>query len=272
MQKGVFGVTHLFLERKIMILFTDLDNTIIYSYRRNIKSAKRCVEVYKEREFSFISDSTFEMLKILQEKALIIPVTTRTQEQYERINLGVGKFEYALVCNGGVLLVDGEKDENWYNESLNLVKKSCADIQKAFDFLEKDERRYFELRYVENLFLFTKCEYAQSVVNDLKNIINSELADIFGINDKIYVIPKELSKGRAVKRLKKRVGEDYVVAAGDSEFDISLVNEADKGIVPEGFKRVYGINNDNIAQMSGKGVFSDELLSACLKIAENRKR
>lgn len=254
-----------------MILFnTDLDNTLIYSYKNDIGNDKRNVEIYQGREISFISDTAFELLKILKEKVLIIPTTTRTEQQYKRINLGVGEFRYALVCNGGVLLVDGEKDKTWYNESIELVKESREDIRKAFDFLEKDKRRYFELRYIENLFLFTKCIHPETVINDLKKVISFNSADIFNNNDKVYVVPKALSKGNAVKRIKKRIHTDYVIAAGDSEFDISMVAEADKGIVPNGFKAAYQINAD-IEEMTGEKLFSDELLSVCLKTAENIK-
>ena len=42
-------------------------------------------------------------------------------EQYERINLGSGLFRYALVCNGGILLVDGKEDGEWYKDSLKLI-------------------------------------------------------------------------------------------------------------------------------------------------------
>lgn len=35
---------------------------------------------------------------------MILPTTTRSIEQYKRINLGVGMDRYALVCNGGILL------------------------------------------------------------------------------------------------------------------------------------------------------------------------
>ena len=39
------------------IFFTDLDNTLIYSYKRDIGDAKRCVEVYQGREISFMTNT-----------------------------------------------------------------------------------------------------------------------------------------------------------------------------------------------------------------------
>ncbi|RKW51901.1 MAG: sucrose-6-phosphate hydrolase, partial [Lachnospiraceae bacterium] len=82
------------------ILCTDLDNTIIYSYKHDIGNEKMNVELYKEREISFISNHTFELLKKVKEEFLVIPTSTRTKEQYDRIDLKIGTFKYALVCNG----------------------------------------------------------------------------------------------------------------------------------------------------------------------------
>ena len=53
----------------------------------------------------------------------IIPTSTRTEEQYKRIDLDIGIVPYALVCNGGVLLVNGKRDREWYLESLQMIRK-----------------------------------------------------------------------------------------------------------------------------------------------------
>lgn len=133
-----------------MIIFnSDLDNTIIYSYKHEIGPAKRCVEIYQGREISFITDKTYELLKSVSEKVLMVPTTTRTVEQYDRIDLGIGAFKYVLACNGGVLLVDGAEDVPWYQESLALVTDSKSEIEKALKILEKDENRIFEIRYID---------------------------------------------------------------------------------------------------------------------------
>ncbi|MDE6056296.1 MAG: HAD family hydrolase, partial [Lachnospiraceae bacterium] len=81
-----------------MIIFhTDLDNTLIYSYKHNIGEKKRCVEIYQGREISFVTQETYRLLQMLSERkgqVLIVPTTTRTIEQYQRIDLGVGTFPY----------------------------------------------------------------------------------------------------------------------------------------------------------------------------------
>ena len=100
---------HFWRKRMNGILCADMDNTIIYSYKRNIGENKLNVELYNGREISFISEKTHDLLKKVNEKITIIPTSTRTEEQYKRIDLDIGIVPYALVCNGGVLLVNGVK-------------------------------------------------------------------------------------------------------------------------------------------------------------------
>ena len=181
----------------MVVFHMDLDNTIIYSYRHEIGEDKLEAEWYNGRNISYITRETFEMLKKLKEKALLVPTTTRTMEQYQRINLQIGDIEYALVCNGGVLLIDGKEDAGWYRTSRELVDNCQAMLQKAAAVLEKDKRRIFEVRFIKELFVFTKCEEPEAVVRDLKKITDKALVEIFSNGSKVYAVPKALSKGAA---------------------------------------------------------------------------
>ena len=83
-----------------MIIFhSDLDNTLIYSYKHEIGSEKRCVELYRGRELSYMTEKSLELLERIRERVLFVPTTTRTVEQYDRIRLGTTRAAYALVCN-----------------------------------------------------------------------------------------------------------------------------------------------------------------------------
>ena len=143
----------------------------------------------------------------------MVPTTTRTIQQYNRIDLKVGTLSYALVCNGGVLLVDGKEDEVWYEQSLRRICRSKKELIQAMEFLEKDKRRTFELRFIRELFVFTKCEEPMVVAEELKELLDMEVVDVFLNGAKIYVLPKNLSKGDAVCRFREYVGADYVIAA-----------------------------------------------------------
>ena len=248
-----------------MILFTtDLDNTIIYSYKHNLGENKRNVEIYKGREISFLSNNSYDLLKKICTKCLIVPTTTRTIEQFERIDLHLGVFPYVLVCNGGILLENGVINKEWYVKSLEMISEAQSDIYAAIALLEENEQRYFEVRYIENLFVFTKCHNPLKVVFELKQHLNLKFINVFNNGDKVYVVPNRLSKGIAVDRLRNLLKPEKIIAAGDSEFDVSMVIAADLGIVPNGFKNDFKISKDSIKEASGQLLFSDEMLSICL--------
>ena len=241
------------------IFFTDLDNTLIYSYKRDIGDAKRCVEVYQGREISFMTEKAHRLLKKIRKRALIIPVTTRTVEQYNRIDLGIGAPAYALACNGGVLLADGREDAPWFLESQQLVAGCTGHLAFAKELMQKDNNRCFEVRDIRGLFLFTKSENPIESAEYLRASLDKGLVDVFCNGLKVYVVPKALNKGMAVKRFCKRVSPGAVVAAGDSAFDVPMVKEADAGIVPEGiFKMVEGCGK--VTYVPEGQLFSDKLL------------
>ena len=247
-----------------MVLHADLDNTIIYSYRHDIGEQKRNVELYQGREISFITEETYVRLRELKEKLLIVPTSTRTVEQYQRIQLGVGSFSCALVCNGGVLLLHGRKDEAWYETSLRLIEESREELQKAHRLLAHDPRRSFELRFIENLFLFTKCEDPGQVVADLNHVLQPQTVEVFHNGVKVYVVPVNLSKGKAVERFRDYISDDMVFAAGDSAFDLSMLRAADVGFAPYGFSRQYPVTFPLWEAPEGE-LFSEAWMRECLR-------
>ena len=221
------------LFRTMIVFNVDMDNTLIYSYKHDIGIDKICAEVYQGREISFMTDKTREMLREVAKRILVVPTTTRTVEQYKRIDLGLGLIPYVLACNGGVLLVNGVEDDEWYAETLEIIRECKGELEKGEKVLEGDRSRCFEVRNIKDLFLFTKSNEPECSVENLKKKLDLSLVDIFRNGIKVYVVPKKLSKGNAVLRLKERIGAKTIIAAGDSEFDISMLKCVDIAIAPE---------------------------------------
>lgn len=248
-----------------MIMFnSDIDNTLIYSYKHDIGSEKKCVEVYQGREISFMPFSAYRNLPKICEKYLFVPTTTRSIEQYHRIDFGIPKPQYALVCNGGVLLKNGELDLDWYEESLDLKAPLHAELTKAVHYLKSDPYISFEIRTISDLFLFTKSNKVQETIDHLKNVVDLTRTDVFSQGTKVYVLPKALNKGNAVSRLKKRLGPEFIIAAGDSEFDVPMLKTADISYAPESLRK-YFKPDSNVKFMSESLLFSEQLLECLLK-------
>ena len=112
---------------------------------------------------------------------------------------------------------------------------------------------------------FYKMWLSERSCRGFKKIIDTEYVKIFNNGVKVYVVPSNLSKGTAIKRLRNRFNPTCIIATGNSEFDVSMVEEADYGLVPAGFVKTFGVNKKLFETEEGM-LFSDELLKKCLKI------
>lgn len=259
----------------MIILASDLDNTLVFSPRRNILGEKVCVEVYKDMENSYMTEKSVEILKRLQEKLLFVPITTRSTGGFSRIDFNlVGIPKYALTCNGGVLLINGEVDEEWYSQSISLIKDSDIMLEKAIDILKKDINLTLDIRKVENLFVFTKSSKIDETVENLKKELDLNLVDILTQGVKIYVMPKILNKGTGVKRLKEKMKPEKIFVAGDTKFDIPMLLLGDKSYFPEELEELFSkkinlsSNLDYMCILKSQGDFSDIFLNDIERIIE----
>lgn len=247
----------------MIILASDLDNTLVFSPRRTILGEKKCVEVYKGEENSYMTIKSIELLKKLQETVTFIPVTTRSSVGFSRIDFScVGVPKYALTCNGGVLLVDGEVDGEWYNGSLKLIKDSDIMLEKAINILKMDSNLSLDIRKVENLFVFTKSNAPEKTVQILKDNLDENIIDILTQGVKIYVMPKILNKGTAIDRLKDKFKPEKTFVAGDTVFDIPMLKLGDKSYFPE---ELEFKSKNSMCIYKKQGDFSDIMLEDILK-------
>ena len=238
---------------------TDLDNTMIFSYKHDIGEDKICAEIYEGREISFMTPKTLKYLQQVQEKILVVPITTRTREQYERINLGVKPFPYALVCNGGILLENGEECQEWYEESLALIEKAKEQLKLGEEILAKDPNLILDVRNIRQLFLYTKSQEPELTMACLEKELDLSLVEVLNNGQKVYVVPKSMNKGLALKRLQKREGFTYTISAGDSLFDVPMLEQADFSIAPKQLADTWE-DLDCSRVMEQKGIFSEYVL------------
>ena len=107
---------------KQTIFASDLDNTLIFSYKHALDS-DLCVEYLDGKPQGYLPPTAPAMLEELMEKALFIPVTSRSVEQYLRIQFPLRcRPRYGAAANGGILLDGGAVDLAWRQESLELVR------------------------------------------------------------------------------------------------------------------------------------------------------
>jgi hydroxymethylpyrimidine pyrophosphatase-like HAD family hydrolase len=219
-----------------MIFFSDLDNTLIHSYKR-ARVGDICVETRDGKELSFMPPGSYEMLQNAAESVEFVPVTTRSAEQYRRLTmLRSGGPRFALVCNGAILLDGGEIDEKWSDKSRMSFHESLVRLP-GYKYLADGWPDLFrDARLADGFFMFAKPAASSDVTEVLNRVVDCALFDIHFAFEKVYIMPRGLTKGAAVSRfLRTRSGCQYSVSAGDGELDLSMLQVTDGALVPRGY-------------------------------------
>jgi len=229
------------------LFISDLDNTMIYSYKKDIGIDKVLVESKEGKELSYMTRMSYDLLNKVRSQYHFVPTTTRSLEQYFRICLNDKWLpQYALVSNGGNFLYNNKIDKNWYTNSLKLIEEAEETMFKAIDILRYDKHVTFEVRKVDGLFVFTKSDDVNYSMRSLKESLDLNVVDVFNNGSKVYVLPKMINKG---------------MCAGDSEFDIPMLLEANLAFIPEDLNNEIMIKHTNKIIASSSTIFSDVVLT-----------
>lgn len=213
------------MSKNNFLIFADLDGTLIRS-AKNRSDSDIIVEYKNNEPITCVSENAdFSLLQN------VVPVTTRSIEQYSRIHIPYFSPEYAVCSNGGNLLFKGEVCREWLEYSQSEFEKCREEMEACKTVFENDENRSFEIRLVDGLFLFTK---STRVSTTLENAGGFGSLNCFSVGEKVYAFPKALNKGTAVKRFIERENfHGTIICAGDSLPDIPMLDIADIAIFPD---------------------------------------
>ena len=221
------------------LLTTDLDRTLIFSHRTiGDRQHVACVELFEGKEQSFMSHKQIELLHELSHSTHIVPVTTRSQLQYERISFFQQELipSYAVVANGGIVFKDGKRDAQWDA----LVKQAVSDSLPIAEFTTRFAKHrahdFFLREYeTEGLFYMLAVDEATLRQDDLQ-LFQQELAaegwTSYLHGRKFYALPSKLTKEAAVQYVADQLSHTLHIAAGDSMMDLGMMQLADVGYTP----------------------------------------
>lgn len=226
---------------KDALVSVDLDRTMIYSRSAlgiDFDDAVTCVEIYQDAPLSYMTDDAAAMLRALADRAVVVPTTTRTIEQFERISLPGAPWRYAITSNGGNILLDGTPDRSW---------------RANFDDIELDRIReelhtradgdwVLKRRTADDLFCYLVVEPSRVPEGFLTEWSQWCAARGWNVSQqgrKIYTMPDVVSKSRAVAEVRSRCIDDGLLdagtrtfAAGDGALDADMLMAADRSIRP----------------------------------------
>lgn len=128
------------------------------------------------------------------------------------------------------MLRNGSVDEQWRNETLRITHEQNKEVCRLLDFVKKIH--LLKLKTVDE-FMFYAIFDESSIVN-IYEILRREadLNQVMVEKDvrKIYVIAKNANKGMAIQRFQNEHQISNYIIAGDSNFDISMLNGSNKAI------------------------------------------
>ncbi|MCX4535327.1 HAD family hydrolase [Streptomyces sp. NPDC002596] len=223
----------------VTLVASDLDRTLIYStaalqLAMPDADAPRllCVEVYGNKPLSYMTETAAALVDELARTTVFVPTTTRTREQYHRIQFPGPAPKFAICANGGHLLVDGVSDPDWQDRVARRLADECASLAEVRAHLvaAADPAWLLKERVAEDLFAYLVVERSLLPTDWVK-----ELAEWAGPRGwtvslqgrKIYAVPKPLTKSAAMNEVAHRTGATLTLAAGDSLLDADLLLAAD---------------------------------------------
>ena len=218
----------------------DLDRTMIYSEGAlgvQLDETFECVEMYEGKPLSYMSARSVSLLRELTETAAVVPTTTRTIEQFQRISLPGAPWRYAITSNGGNILVDGIPDTQWRNGFDVDLAGVGAELRSRIS-----EEWVLKYREADGLF----CYLVVNTAAVPKNFVTewSQWCAAHGWNvsqqgRKIYTMPNAVCKSAAVAEVRARLIQDgtldteaHLLAAGDGALDAEMLIAADAAIRP----------------------------------------
>jgi hypothetical protein len=250
----------------------DLDRTLIYSASAAGAPASlpplRVVECYDGAPLSRMTHRSWALLAELMQRAVVVPVTTRTVAQYARVLLPAVP-RYALCANGGALLVDGAPDLSWTGW-VQEVTGRAGPLAAVLDRLSAvaGEPWVKTVRTADDLFCYLVA-HSRAAVPDawLADFSAAAAADGWTVSvqgRKVYAVPAGLSKASALLRLRDVVADStgapvFLLAAGDSLLDAPMLTGADEAIRPaHGELHEQGWTPPQVAVTAASGAMAGE--------------
>lgn len=244
------------------ILFaSDLDNTLLVSHRCR-QDSDICVELNQGKEQSFMTKRAIGLLREINRQIGFVPITTRSLEQYRRIEWPEGcEPEMAVVANGAILLRRNEIDGKWSNQIKPVVDAVFYELKSQYE-RHLSLKDYISCRIVDDSYVFLYCDEEADVAACVDECRRHTTLKVEHLGRKIYFFPAGLGKGEALIRLKECLRSSYIYAAGDSPIDVSMLRIADMAFAENGLREEVGTN----CQVQPEGVcFSEWLLEKILE-------
>lgn len=230
------------------IVFTDLDDTIFSTIRKQDSKNTECFKVGSidshgnpSGYLNPVQQAFYEHLKTMGK---IMPVTARTTDALGRATL-FDKDVDAIWYHGAIIRYQGVIDDIWYNRSVKILKNATKAFENMIKSLkERDVNNYFKISCstyddLEGLPLqvlvrsHDKSNLDETQVANL--LCGLDMNDLYCHMQRSYItfLPKGVSKREAVKYLIEKENFDMTIGCGDSDVDLDFMSLCDYAVIPK---------------------------------------
>lgn len=250
-------------------IFSDLDGTLVFSSRHLDSAADRVlVEYLHGKPQAWMTENSWRSIHDVRQNAHFVPVTTRTRDQYLRINLPGGEPEYAIVANGGRIFHNGQTDTEW-EAAVEDSSWGFSRVGAVVDTLRRhlDGQPWVGKVGSHDSIVYIVTRRGETAPEKLFSLANQVAADngytAHPQGRKTHLIPSHVTKEAAAAEVADRLGVTRTIASGDHQLDAGLMLWADEAIQP-----AHGVAVPGIPITGAAGVrASEEIARAFLKFA-----
>ncbi len=225
----------------MMMFVSDLDRTLIYSKRaladfnHHDYSSLACVERKNNEDVAFMTKKAKELLEVITQHCLFVPVTTRTYEQFSRIFIFNNDIPltYAVTSNGASIFYKGKRVPEWQEIVQNRLKKECTPIDKMIKLVQ-EYKVAGTLKVAEELFFYyiLEEEISTDTINQIRFLASHHGWRVSIQGRKLYLVPKPVCKGEAINFIREKHRIQTIFGAGDSILDFDFLKNCDFSYVP----------------------------------------
>lgn len=208
-----------------LVFAIDLDGTVMHSHR-DWSPGDVCVELIGGEERGFMRADMYRVLKRACEVGCVVPVTSRSVEQFERIRWADIKVSLSYVANGGIR-IEGDG-----GDAIRLIgtlqwKPTLDDVATAI----ARDNRVNRCRIIDSCYVLAYLSDPAVDISDMRRYCGDELT-MYRDRKKLYFFPAGLSKGLAIADIRTWIPDARIVCIGDSENDFPMLELADLAILP----------------------------------------
>lgn len=222
-----------------MIFASDLDRTLIYSPQFLQNYSGQTVAVETGKYYSYMTKPAAGLLQDIARQAVFVPCTTRTIEQYQRIQWLQKQVTppYVVLSNGANILLDGVPDIEHRAYIARALQTDCLageEMLKAFHQISGGGWVQ-SMRQADGVFYYCIIDRDKAPLRQLRTFGAWAAEQQWSVSmqgRKLYLVPKIINKWQALKRIVEMTGEKQIIGAGDSWLDMPLLEAADYAILP----------------------------------------